>query len=443
MFSKVIKTAKNAGVYEELCSNVMETWIANGYFHGKWIRPGPQTSDGTTKTPFFTVKNQWGTTSRLSLFNCQEDNEVEQRTKGTRFSLVYFPELSNFSSRIVFDATKVQLRMRHLKYEEHQWIGDTNPAEEGEDSWIFKLWFQERYLPHQNEDQKQFREELQSIHFEISDNAKIDPRELADLRASYEYSPDLWNRYIKGHWTASTSNSHFSDVFLPNIHIAGSAFSPDKQEWETIVPDENCHELITGWDPGDVNHSAHIINKRIVNNLPTFDVIDELVFLKTKISIEDFTMLMIEKMDYWQDLIEREYSIGQINWRHWSDDSVFNYSSAANSYDALLIRNASEGRIKLIAANKAKGAVRLRVELMRKLLFQKRMFISAQLVETVRMAKGLKRGSSNVNFVNPLDEMKHIFDSLTYAIMGEAPLDAQNRSRPKVERRSSVVAVGL
>jgi hypothetical protein len=447
---RTIKSAKNSGIYEELCTAVIPQWFRTGYFGGvrpngepRWIKPGPQTTDSVSKVPFFVVVNRFGTHSRCSLLNTEDDSDAERKLKGTRFSMLYVPEITNFTTRIPFDAGKVQLRMLHLKYEEHFFLADCNPAEEGTESWIYKLFFVERFLPPENDDQKQFRNELYSIHFEISDNAKLDPREISDLRGSYESNKDLYDRYVKGHWTASTLNSHFIDVFIPNLHIVGEATSTNKDNWEMLVPQSNTTEFVGCFDPGDVNHSWHLFTKRIVNNAVTFDVLDELVFLKTKISIEDFTFLVLEKMDYWQAYMLREYAVRELIWRHWSDDSVFNFSSAANSYDALIVRNVSEGRINLLAANKAKGAVRLRVELLRKFLFQKRIFFSAQLFDTIRMLKGLKRGSSNVNFIDPVDPLKHIFDSLTYGLMGEAPMDAQNRSRPKVERRPSVVAVGL
>lgn len=450
MMARTIKSAKSAGIYIEVCS-VIEQWMTQGsYFGGvkrngepNWVKPGPNTTDGVSKVPYFIVRNMHGTTSRLSLFNCADDSDVEIAVKGTRFSMVYFGELTNFSDRVVFDATISQLRCLHLPYEAHQWLADCNPDVRGEASWIYQLFFEEKFRPPKTKGEEVFRNDVHSIHFDIADNPKLDPRDVENLKASYAHNQDFYDRYVLGKWTASTLDSHFSDVFLPNIHIVGDANSSDRDNWEMLVPDEHCQELIGSYDPGDINHAAVIFTKRIVNNAVNFDVIDELVFLKTKIGIEDFTYLMLEKMDYWEEYLRREYGTKEIKWRNWSDDSCFNYNSAANSYDALIIRNVSEGRINLLAANKAKGAVRLRVELLRKFLFQKRIFFSAQLFEIQRMLKGLKKGSSNIHFVDPLDKNKHCFDALTYGLMGEAPLDAQNRSRPKVEKRSSVVAVGL
>ena len=442
VMARTIKSAKSAGIYVEICQQI-ETWMAHGYFRGKWIRPGPQTSDGTSKVPYATMYNLHGTVSRISLFNCQDDAEVEIAVKGARYSMVYFGELTNYRDRIVFDATISQLRCLHLPYESHQWLADCNPDIRGESSWIYQLFFVEKFRPATTPSEQHFRDDLHSIHFDIADNPKLDPREVENLKAAYAHSKDFTDRYVHGLWTASSEGGHFVDLFIPNLHVVGDANSSDKEQWEMLVPSDGCQELIGGWDPGDVNHSFHLFTKRIVNNALTFDVLDELVFLKTRIGLEDFTYLVIEKLDYWENYIRKECGVKEINSRHWSDDSVFNFTSAANSYDALIIRNASEGRINLLAANKAKGAVRLRVELLRKFLFQKRIFFSAQLFETIRMLKGLKRGPSNVNFIDPLDPLKHIFDSLTYGLMGEAPMDAQNRSRPKVEKRSSVVTVGI
>lgn len=443
VFARTIKSAKSAGIYIEICAAV-EDWIEKGgYFHGKWVRPGPQTTDGVSKVPFFTLKNLHGTISRCSLFNCQDNSDVEIALKGTRFSMAYIPEATNFPQRITFDAIKVQLRCLHLPYEAHQLLMDCNPDASGEASWLYQLFFVEKFLPPKTPGEQAFRDQLHSIHFEIADNPKIDPREFEDLKASYAHSQDLTDRYVRGLWTASHMDSHFADLFLPNIHVVGTAHGSNKDDWEIITPDESCHELIGSFDLGDVNHSAHIFQKRIVNNEVSFDVIDELVFLKEKISIEDFTFLYMEKMDLWEAYIRENYGRQRIGWRFWSDDSAFQYRSAADSYDELIVRNASEGRILLGAAHKAKGSVKLRVNLVRKLLFQKRLFFSAQLRETIRSIQGLKKGSSIADFVDRTDPLKHAFDSLTYGLIAEAPMDAQNRQRPKVERRSSVVAVGV
>jgi hypothetical protein len=443
MLVRLTKSAKNSGIWDELCVTVLEEWMAHGYFYGKWEKPGPMTTDGVTKVPYFTLKNMHGTISRCSLYNCEDDTDAERRVKGCRFSMVYIPEATNFTVRAAFDAVKVQLRCLHLRYEDHQILLDCNPAEDGEESWLYKLWMVEKYLPDPTPDQKQFRDELHQIHFEIADNPRLDPREVSDLKAAYEYSPDLYSRYIQGKWTATTLNSHFSDLFIPNLHIIGDATNANKDNWEIITPDENCHELITSWDMGAVNHSAHIMQKRIVEKQICFDVIDELVFLKKQISIEDFALMMLDKMDEWELFLKREFGVNAINWRHWSDDSAFYYRSAADSHEELIVRNVTEGRVMLAAAPKAKGMVKQRVNLVRKLLFQKRLFFSAQLFETIRMVKGLKKGQSQVDFVDRLDPLKHIFDSLTYGLIAEAPLDAQNRPRPNVEKRSSVVMVGV
>ncbi len=443
IFVRQTRSAKNAGIWDELCITVIEEWMSHGYFFGKWIRPGPMTCDGTTKIPLFTLMSMHKTVSRCFLFNCEDDAECERKVRGTRFSMIYFPELSNFNSRAAFDATKAQLRCLHLPYNHHQFLADCNPSEEGTSSWIYKLWYEEKFLPPQNEHQKVFRDELHAIHFQISDNTKIDPRDMADLKASYEYSPDLYSRYIEGKWTASTENSHFADLFSPQIHVVGNAFGANQEEWEVITPDETCHELYTGWDMGDVNHSGHFALKRIVNNQAHFDVFDELVIIKEKMSIEDFALLMLEKKRFWEEFLRREFNIKEILWRHWSDNSAWDYRSAANAEDELIVRNVTAGEIMLLAAHKGSGSVKLRLNLVRKLLFQKRLFFSAQLFETIRMIKGLKKGTTKAELVNPVDPLKHPFDSMTYILIGESPLDAQNKSQPNVERRSSVVAVGL
>lgn len=440
-FSKIIKSARNTGSFQLLLDVVVPMWINAGVF--KYVKQ--PTTDSVTKTPYFIVDNMHGTTSKCSLFSCDNEDEVEERAKGTSFSMIWFLELSNFSSRIVFDATITQLRMYHLPYEAHQWVADTNPPIEGEFSWIHDIWFKTRFAESDNPDDELFRSELDSIHFSISDNPFLDKRIISSLKAAYGHSKDLTDRYVHGLWTASSDNSIFGDVWLPNIHVQGEALGQIREDWEVIVPTRNCYELFLGFDLGDTNHSAHIATKRIVGDNMAFDVIDELVVLQGKVSIEDFTLAMVDKVNYWEDYIRDNYGADRkILLRCWSDSSAFNFKSAANSQDAMIVRNVSKGKFILRAAEKGQGSVRLRVNLVRRLLFEQRLFISAQCTETIVMLKSMKKSKNDAMLIDPKNPHKHAFDSIGYLLISESPIDEMERSIPTLDKpRSGIVTVGL
>lgn len=435
--SKIVKTARHGGSFDLLIRTTVPEWIASGM--GFQLTCGPQT-DSVTKTPFFRVRNRHGTESECFLFSLSSEKEVEERFKNTEFSMIYFIELSNFDVRAVFDHTWPSLRMSTVPFDQHQWIADTNPAKEGEDNWIYKLWFQEKAdeatLPF-------LRDNLQDIAFTIDDNTRLDPRQKAALWAAYQYDKDLIDRFYWGKWTRSTADGHFSDVFIPNIHIVGDVSSPKKEEWDVIVPPETCYEFFGGWDLGDIHHSFHLATKRIVNDLTSFDFVDELVLLNQKTSVADFTEMVLEKVEFWEQFMLSEYGRKELKWRHWSDRSAFNYKSAADAEDELTVRNVSEGKIMLMALSGGQlgGSVRTRVSLWKKLLFDKRVFISAQLSFLIGMVRGLRQGPGNEVVQRKTNPLKHSFDSSSYLLIGEAPTDTELNFRSATTKRARVITV--
>ncbi len=69
--------------------------------------------------------------------------------------------------------------------------------------------------------------------------------------------------------------------------------------------------------------------------------------------------------------------------------------------------------------------MRARVALIKQLLKQKRLFVSANCKAIRRMFKELKKGNDEVNYVVQ-DENKHIFDALSYPIFMECAEELEN-----------------
>ena len=104
--------------------------------------------------------------------------------------------------------------------------------------------------------------------------------------------------------------------------------------------------------------------------------------------------------------------------RFYSDSSAFKYNATADTYPALQVQSASNGRIALIGVPKPKGSVRIRVKLVKQLLAEGRLKISAHCESVIRMLRDLKKGKGIINYVVP-DQNKHIFDALTYPLIME------------------------
>lgn len=452
MFARTTKSATEGGSYKILLDTVVPEWLnANLVSPQSHLDYTMQPKcDNATRTHKFALRNYWGTSSEFYLFSLDHDDDVEEKVKNLAFSMFYFIELSNFNSRRVFDITKLQLRLTpRIPFSQHQWIGDTNPADDGEDSWIHQLFYQKdagkvmAKDEHGNviEDRRAFTDQIKVIEFTLLDNPKLDPDQVIEVKQSYAHDPDLYDRYILGKWKKALGGGVFGDVFLDETHIHGDASSPHRADWQIIIPTEFTFELLTGWDMGDVNHAGHMAQKRLIAGSSVFDIIDELVCIKERISIVDFTAAMVEKMDEWEKLLKDMYGRASVLWRHWSDSSALEYKSAADANEHRIVYAASDGRINLQSIAKPRGSVKKRVDLVRRLLFEQRLFFSAQLHDTIAMMKSLKRAKSSVAFLKADDPLKHPFDSMSYILAGEEPMDIESRMPGVSTPTRRVVAV--
>jgi hypothetical protein len=120
-------------------------------------------------------------------------------------------------------------------------------------------------------------------------------------------------------------------------------------------------------------------------------------------------------------------------WRHWSDNSAWRYRAASDVYDELVVRQVSQGKIVLNAVTKGSGSVKQRISLMKKLLFSRRIYFSAQLSNTIKMVKELKPGPNKAEPIRDGDKNKHIFDAVTYMLISETPMDIERRFAPTVK----------
>jgi PBSX family phage terminase large subunit len=424
VIAKTIKNAKSSGVWQDLIRFVVPHWI-NANIGFKYIVP-PR-SEPDTKMAWFSIRNIYGGESIFQLHSLEHAAEAEAKFKGTRFSMVYLSECDQFEDRLVFDILSDQLRVIGIPYEQHQLIADTNPPEEGEDHWLHSVWWKQLQGDNVSEG---FRALFREMNFCLNDNPFLDPREKAELEEKYRYDENKYARFVLGKWVRDDSGGIFEKFFIPNIHVRGTCEGPSEDDWEVIVPPKNCIELYTGWDMGDVNHAAVICTKRDVGEHSAFDVIDELVVLDRQISVPDFAEAFLEKMDYWERFMRDNYGTERVLWRHWSDASALRYRSAADSSDELIVRQVSKNRIILNCVAKPKGSVKQRVSLLKKLLFEKRLFVSAQCRAIREMLLYIKPGKTKAEPVQLESQFKHAFDALTYLLSSESPMDVESRIEP-------------
>jgi hypothetical protein len=435
IFAKTVKSAFAGGVWSDLMEIVLPEWLSVNM--GMRITKGPKV-DGSTRLHYVSVSNMHGNHSEIQLRSLDYDFDIEASLKSGRFSCFWFSELSNFENRIVFDTSTERLRMPHLRDEDHFWMADCNPADSGEQSWIFSLFYKERLA--ENHPYPDVQKKFGVIEFTLEDNILMSEAERNEIFARYAHDEDRKQRYCYGKWTTSTEKGLFSDVFMADTHVLGNVNPFDEYEWEILLPSEHCSNLITGWDPGAKNHSTHFFEKIPDEEKGSvFHVLDEVVSLNTMLSIEDFTYMVMERLNFWTDYIREHCHKNGVEERHWSDLSAFNqFRGALGNFDHTVVAIASEGRILLQASPRGTGrsTIYRRVDLLRKLLFQNRIFISARCIQTIKMIGSLKAGKTKDVPVEHAD-LVHVFDSLTYGLAGELVHELADIWSPRVDRVGS------
>ncbi len=449
MFSKTMKNSKEGGTWLDMHGTILKEWI-DANIGLKYTSLNSESQPGwkvigDTRTPYFSIINAHGGVSDCRLFSLDHVPDVVDKVKEQRFSMIYFSELMKFEDQVVLSATTPCLRMPHLRYEDHMWLADTNPAEEGDQSWIYQVWYKERVQSYEDycedclsrgiepqpiDDWKIVVSGLELIEMFPEDNERLDRRQLIELKERCKHDPGLYDRDVRGKWVYGDGDKsrHFRAFFKPEIHVVGSIEFPDEDDYEVIKPSPNSVDLVTGLDPGDTNHAGVIMDRRYIGGRKHFDVLEELESVGKKVkmedfangkgdwvSLEDFTIALMALIEEIERDAGRTFDLSP----SYSDASALEkYSATGNTFPALEVLEASKGRLTLIGVPKPHGSIQTRVNLLKKLLSQGRFHVSAQCVAVQRMLRDLKKGKGLLNYVVN-DENKHIFDAVTYPIIAE------------------------
>lgn len=448
----------DSGVWNDLTGIFLPEWIG-GNFGMKWVeKPFIQ---GVSKKPTCIVSNRFGGESTIQLESLKNEQEVEDRFKPRRYSMIYVPELSTFHNRGTFVCWTECLRMIGMPEKDHLFLADTNPPDD-ESWWIHDLWWDllEAEADALEPEQRMFKDALSRVDINVEDNPFADPRHVTLLKAKYAHDEELYNRYILGLPTKTTEDSLFHKVFRPKFHVIGEVSSPANQDPEILVPQPECRELSTGWDPGSATNSAAVIAEKwkpldTPGRLTIINFLDELVLVDELHTLDDFVLAFMRKMEMWELIMGLP---GKVTWNHWSDRSVFDMRSPeSNRYYHEIIYDASlryieeelvhvSGPIILQAADRGPGSVEQRVDLWKRMLYDERAFFSAEKCpKLIHMNKSIKRSKTAVGVIQKGSPHKHVFDAASYLQSSEcydelAKQVMANLKRVK-QKESSVVSV--
>lgn len=472
----------DSGIWQDLTKIVLPEWIG-GNFGMKWARE--PSINGVTKKPYCAVTNCQGNETNISLESLAVEDEVEDRFKPRRYSMIYIPELTTFVKRQTFDTLCECLRMIGLPEEKHLLLTDGNAPDES-CWWIHDLWWDLREDdeatinpsdygldpddPESMEALLELKRNLFRLDFYLEDNPWADLKHVALLKARYAHNPDLYKRYILGEPTRTTEHSLFANTFRQSIHVVGDFASASVKDPDVLLPLDTCSKLFTGWDPGDSVNSAAVIAEivsRVVDvvrhedgteepvRVPVVKFLDELVITGEPHSLEDFVYDFMVKMLKWEDHLGK---VGKVKWIHWSDRSVYErIETRSVKFLADLIYQTSKLWIKkgefppsfeivLMPADRSPGSLGPGIDLWNRLLFEERLYFSAEhCPRLIEANKGLRKPKTGSRLIQLGLPEKHSWDAARYLVTEELwkemERDVSKSMRQGRRRETGVVSV--
>lgn len=471
-FGIIVNTNRvgSMGIWTELTGIIYREWVDAGVCSEVadfgWVKP--PSIDNITKLRYAILKNRFGGESEIVLFPIERAEEAKEKLLSTQFSALWISEASLYKNEEIFKTARAQLRLAGVGYEDKRVYLDLNPPEEGKHHWVYDVFWRQRSLsPDEYPDfwddetkkaTDEFKRESAVFEFELSDNTYADPRELQNIRSTYQRNEDEYKRFVLGLWTDKVRDSCFYDVWDKNIHVVGDTSDPDEANWDVLAPAETANvyresgevKLVSGWDPGDVNHAWVAVQPWYDQKERLgFDVLDEYVLIRDKVFIEDLTVRILERM-----AALREFAGFDFGWVDYSDSSVYRFAASASKgeapkdeeqTDAGIILQASKGRVQLVgsAAVKAPGWQRRRVNLLAQLLKERRLRVSAHCTWVIRMFEKLRKDTSEKprTYLAPDQDEKHIFDALSYPICMMMIDQLLDSPEPHTKRKGYVISV--
>lgn len=466
-----------SGMWDQLVDGIMPKYMAldKGM---KWIRE-PFTAQ-SSKRPTCVVTNKFGGRCRFQLESLKDEREVEERFKNKNYTAVFVTELSNFRQRKTFSIWSQTLRSIHgLDPKQFLFLGDTNPSDEGDESWIYHLWFvrrtqtyeqycefqAERALPISSEpDFQALNAQLGLLQFEIADNIFLTDAEVSELIEEHCHDQDLYDRYILGKWVKASTTALFHKHFREGIHVAGELETPGNPDPMMLVPQDQTWKLYLSIDPGtSANSAGYIFEKVILDlgkgrlSLPIFSILDETAIIGEDHTVDEFTLMLCERMFWWEQYTGRIYE-----WAAWSDRSVFEHrDNSSGKYYHQLIFEASarfwrqkyeqtqtvqyaDRAIVLQAADRSPKSLPHRVDLARRLMYEQRLIVSrTRCPRLIQCFKSMPAAKNDPNVPPKGHHLKHGFDGCFYGVAEESYSEASSAVIRTLRNRENQSESGL
>lgn len=383
-----------SGLADELIRNYLPVWERDlGLVWRKFsINP-------TTKDLIGWIGNRHNGWSKIQMMSIPYAVQTAARMKGLSPSYIFVDELSEFDSKDVVTYSVQQVNRRSGIEGPQQWCTATNPT--GDDTWVFDLYFYDSC-----DDNGEPLEDWDVFYVPFSENRhRVPEGYLKNLEQILRSDPIEKARLIDGKWIARPSNDAFFGKFLnEEFHIRG-----DKRTGAGIKPVPG-YPVIVGMDPGTRWTSVVYTQRLPINGKKTWVVFDEIVYQQR----HDYRTLayhMCKTMDMWNDIVGED-----LVYTHISDSSATTmWRPGEGTFDAKVIEDHSNGRIRIYGCPKGVGSVRQRITLLQDALIDEEIIFSIRVKNVILMLRGLEADDKDPNKPRRSKHL-HNFDALTYIL---------------------------
>lgn len=354
------------------------------------------------------VENCHGGWSMIVLISAPHANQLRDRMRGYEPSIALVDELTSCDSIEYLRAVAIQIGRREGIEGPQQYMAACNP--EGPSHWVHKVWFEEAFDPVSGEWDRDYHR----IHVPIEDNRRNLPAGyLENLQKIYRNDPVEAARMLRGEWIDRPSgDALFKDLFVAALHVR-----PPLPTLERILPHPD-YPIIVGLDPGAANNAFIFTQWRSVEGAMKWVVFDEMVYTQRRIRYDLLIAAVLRRMKFWNDVTFSHFDSVKPRAKRFrvvwcSDNSAFNqFRAAGGSYDVLdferianeprnggpsLVQQLGLARMRVIAAPKFSGSVRIRTRLIMDLLGADQLLVSAGCPRTIDMFQKLEAESQKPN----------------------------------------------
>lgn len=402
------------GIWNDLFTFILPQWV-----DGIGLEHTESMNDSVSKHKFCWIANQHGGWSKITLISIPHAMQIERRVTGPAPSLIYLEEgdKTDIEAEQYLTQTSVQLQRRRGIQGIQQWCCSCNPTTPKH--WLYKKFFVDCIDEKGNKDA-----EFSAYHVPMSENVhNVGQKYVDNLYRIHKGNKAMMERLIHGRWVDTPSGrTMFASYFDRNIHVRGN---PAKNLY---IEPKKVYPIRLGYDLGDVNHAISFTQEIPTTKGDYWIVFDEIFLKDFKVSLEEIAPMILRKMNFWCRHMSYSFMF-----EHISDASAFDrYRSAAGSYDHMIIEAATrtllaedvDGRrfpwlkapVRMVPCPKPPNSVRGRVRLLRGLLNEERIIISANCPRHIEMLEEIEHLKDKPLEPSRVGGHIHIFDSVTYPV---------------------------